>query len=174
MLTKNFFRLAVLVLFAAVSDAAVNKTGSACVVTPLGGASDDTPQILDSFKQCGKDGSITFTEGTYNIKQVMDKLDFENCDLHIYGTFVWSTDIQYWLSHSISVVYAGRSTAWRIGGKNVRMLGHGKALFNGNGQTWYDENKNAGNQNGRPISLTIWQATNFFIDGITWKQTQFW
>jgi hypothetical protein len=117
----------------AVNSAALNKTGSACVVTPLGGTSDDTHQILDAFKQCGKDGSITLSEGTFNIWQVMDKLDFQNCDIHIYGTLIWSTDIQYWLSHSISVVYAGRSTAWRIGGTNVSMQGHGKALFDGNG-----------------------------------------
>lgn len=82
--------------------------------------------------------------------------------------------MQYWLSHSISVVYAGRSTAWRVGGTNISMRGYGKALFDGNGQTWYDENKNAGNQNGRPISLTLWNAKNVLVDGITWRQSQFW
>jgi len=178
MLFRSFFRF--LWLLSGPALAALNKTGSLCTVTPLsslGGASsttDDTPQILDAFKQCGKDGSIVLTEGTFNIGQVMDKLDFSNCDISIYGKLVWSTDIQYWLSHSISVVYAGRSTAWRIGGTNITMRGYGKALFDGNGQKWYDQNKNAGNQNGRPISLTIWKATNFLIDGITWKQTQFW
>lgn len=101
----------------------MNKTGSVCTVTPLGGAAtaDDTPQILDAFKQCGKDGSIILTEGTFNIRAVMDKLDFSNVDISIYGKLVWSTDIQYWLSHSISVVYAGRSTAWRIGGNNITL-----------------------------------------------------
>jgi galacturan 1,4-alpha-galacturonidase len=111
MFMKSFLRLAVLFSLAAINSAALNKTGSDCVVTPLGGTSDDTPQILDAFKQCGKDGSITLSEGTFNIGQVMDKLDFQNCDIHIYGTLIWSTDIQYWLFHSISVVYAGRSTA---------------------------------------------------------------
>lgn len=162
--------------------AAVNKAGTACTVTPLsptpipsgGKPPDDTPQLLSAFKQCGQDGSVEFLPGTYYIGQVMDTLDFRNVDISIRGKFVWSTDIQYWLSHSISVVYAGRSTAWRVGGTNITIKGHGEALFDGNGQTWYDQNRNQGNQNGRPISFTLWNAKNVLIDGITWRQPQFW
>jgi hypothetical protein len=138
-------------------------------------APDDTPQILDAFKQCGHDGRIVFLEGTYNIRQVMNTTDLRNCDIDILGSFVWSGDnIQYWLSHSYSVTYAGRSTAWLLGGTNISMRGYGKALFNGNGQIWIDQNHGQGNQNGRPISLTIWKGTNVYIDGITWKMAQFW
>jgi galacturan 1,4-alpha-galacturonidase len=137
-------------------------------------AGDDTPQILDAFKQCGKGGTINITQGVYNIRQVMNTTDLQNVDIHIYGTLIWDTNIQYWLRSSFSVTYAGRSTAWLLGGNGISMRGHGKALFNGNGQTWYDQNRNQGNQNGRPISLTIWRAKNVFIDGITWRQTQFW
>lgn len=138
-------------------------------------APDDTPQILDAFKQCGKDGRIVFSEGTYNIRQVMNTTDLRNCDIDILGTFVWSGDnIQYWLSHSYSVTYAGRSTAWLFGGTNISMRGYGKALFNGNGQIWIDQNHGQGNQNGRPISLTIWKGTNILVDGITWRMAQFW
>ncbi|KAK0727227.1 glycoside hydrolase family 28 protein [Lasiosphaeria miniovina] len=138
-------------------------------------AADDTPQILDAFKQCGKDGTIIFQEGTYNIRQVMNTTDLRNVSIEIHGTFVWSADnIQYWLSHSYSVTYAGRSTAWLLGGRDISMRGFGRALFDGNGQVWIDQNRNAGNQNGRPISLTIWRANNVFIDGIRWKMAQFW
>ncbi len=178
MLFKMFLSvlLPVVLLFTAPALAAVNVTGTDCVVTPLGGTGkvDDTPQILDAFKKCGQDGTIKFMEGDYQIGQVMDVLNLKNCDIDIYGTFIWSTDIQYWLSHSISVTYSGRSTAWRIGGTNIAIRGHGKALFNGNGQKWYDQNQNKGNQNGRPISLTLWHATNILVDGITWRQPQFW
>jgi len=162
--------------------AAITQTGTACTVTPLsptpvpagGKVPDDTPQFLDAFKRCGKDGSVTFTEGNFYLGQVMDTINLQNVDISIYGTLTWSTDIQYWLSHSLTVTYAGRSTAWRLGGKNITMRGHGKALFFGNGQTWYDQNRNQGNQNGRPISLTLWHATDVLIDGITWRQPQFW
>jgi hypothetical protein len=104
----------------------------------------------------------------------MDTLTFNNVEINMLGRFEWSTDIQYWLRNSISVTYAQRSTAWRLGGNNIRLLGHKKALWFGNGQTWYDQNQNQGNQNGRPISLTIWRANNVLIDGITWRQPQFW
>ncbi|KAH8908662.1 glycoside hydrolase family 28 protein [Coniochaeta sp. PMI_546] len=136
---------------------------------------DDTPQMLEAFKKCGKDGTIIFTEGTFNIRQVMNTTDLSNCDISIYGKFVWSADnIAYWQRSTYSVTYAGRSTAWLFGGKNVSMRGYGKALFDGNGQTWIDQNKNNANQNGRPISLTVWKGTNIYIDGITWRQAQFW
>ena len=42
------------------------------------------------------------------------------------------------------------------------------------GQLWYDQNRGQSNQNGRPISLTLWNARNVLIDGITWRQSQFW
>lgn len=46
--------------------------------------------------------------------------------------------------------------------------GFGKAVFDGNGQAWIDLARGQGNLDGRPISLTVWQGTNVFIDGITW------
>ena len=138
-------------------------------------ADDDTPAILQAFKECGQDGHIILEEGNYMIRQIMDTSNLRNVWIDIYGRLEWSGDnIQYWLSNSISVTYAGRSTAWRMGGTNITMLGHGKALFFGNGQIWYDQNRNQGNQNGRPISLTLWNANDVWIDGITWRQSQFW
>lgn len=174
MLTTIFLPL--LLLLAEVAVGTVTQVGSACTVMPLTGIGtlDDTAQILDAFKKCGKDGSIELTEGTFHMGKVMDTIDLRNCDISIYGTLIWSTDINYWLKNSLSVTYAGRSTAWRLGGNNITLRGYGKALFVGNGQTWYDQNKNQGNQNGRPISLTLWHATNILVDGITWSQPQFW
>ncbi|KAK2731252.1 hypothetical protein FQN55_004897 [Onygenales sp. PD_40] len=152
----------------------VVKEGSTCTVTPLGGDQDDSVQVVDAFLQCGQDGIINFETGTYSIQRVMDIRDISNCEVNIYGTFIWSTDIQYWLSNSISVEYSGRSTAWRLGGDNFTIRGHYQALFDGNGQLWYDQNKNQGNQNGRPISFTLWEARNVLVDGIKWIQPQFW
>jgi len=168
--------LQILLLFSEQALATLTQVGTDCTVTPLGTDSkaDDTPQILDAFKKCGQGGTITLSAGTFYIRQIMDTINLRSVDISIYGTLIWSTDVQYWLSHSISVVYAGRSTAWRIGGTDITMRGYGKALFDGNGQTWYDENKNAGNQNGRPISLTLWKAKNILVDGIRWRQSQFW
>ncbi|ORY71248.1 glycoside hydrolase family 28 protein [Pseudomassariella vexata] len=158
--------------------AALNVTGSTCTVTPLPSTGttdpDDTPQILQAFTQCGKNGKIILAEGLFHIGQIMRTTEFSNVDIEIHGTLKWSSDIQYWLRSSISVTYAGRSTAWLLGGTDIRLRGFGKALFDGNGQLWYDQNRNQGNQNGRPISLTLWNARNVLVDGITWRQSQFW
>ncbi|KAJ4363129.1 hypothetical protein N0V83_010249 [Neocucurbitaria cava] len=70
--------------------------------------------------------------------------------------------------------YTIAKTAFRIGGDNFTIQGHGEAFFFGNGQKWYDQNRNNGNQAGRPISFTLWNAKNVWIDGITWRQPQFW
>lgn len=165
--------LLALLLSSVPSDADVVKDGSTCTVTPLA-SGDDANQIISAFQQCGRDASIVFQPGTYHVGKVMDMEDLRNVDVSLQGTFIWSTDIQYWLRNSISVTYAGRSAAWRIGGNNITIRGHGKTLFDGNGQTWYDQNRNQGNQNGRPISLALWYANDILIDGIEWKQPQFW
>lgn len=42
-----------------------NKT---CTVTPLGGARDDVPQILEAFASCNNGGTVVFPEAsTYHI-----------------------------------------------------------------------------------------------------------
>jgi galacturan 1,4-alpha-galacturonidase len=160
-------------LLATTAHAAMTKNGSVCTVTPSG-SKDDSPALMDAFKQCGQNGKIDVTAGDYTIAKVMDVLDLKNCDISIRGKLTWTDDIQYWVSNSIGVTYSARSTAWRLGGENFTLQGHGQALFFGNGQKWYDANKNGSNMAGRPISLTLWKAKNAWIDGITWRQSQFW
>ena len=181
--------VALLALAFSPASAAVVKSGSVCTVTPLSATmmardnvlgprqakADDTPQILDAFKQCGKDSSIVFQAGTYNIRSVMDTTTLSNVSVDIYGKFLWSADnLQYWIANTLPVTAFSLTTAWKLGGKDISVRGHGKALFDGNGQVWIDENKDGSNRKGRPINLTIWKATNVFIDGITWRQSQFW
>jgi len=149
--------------------AGMTKTGTLCTVTPSG-TKDDSPSIMDAFKQCGQNGQIEITTGDYTIAKVMDVLDLKNCDISIRGKLTWSDDIQYWVRNSVSVTYSQRSTAFRLGGENFTLQGHGEALFFGNGQKWYDVNRDGSNMAGRPISLTLY----VWIDGITWRQSQFW
>ena len=115
----------------------VTQRGHACLVYPEssndGTPSDDTPNILLAFEKCGKDASIVFTEGTFHIKQVMNTTNLVNCNVSLYGEMIWSSDLPYWLSHSIDVVYQNQSTAWLFGGTNVTFRGHGRGKFNGQG-----------------------------------------
>ncbi|KAJ3514052.1 hypothetical protein NLJ89_g2597 [Agrocybe chaxingu] len=154
----------------------VVQNGTACTVTPLsptpvpvgGRPPDDTPQFLDAFRRCGttsSGGSVTFTEGDFYLGQIMDVINLQNVDISIYGRLTWSTDIQYWLSRSIPVTYAQRSTAWRLGGTNITMRGHGKGLFFGNGQLWHtfvahSQNVTMTNLDMNATSATQWTTVN--------------
>ncbi|KAL2128900.1 hypothetical protein VTI74DRAFT_8495 [Chaetomium olivicolor] len=119
---------------------------------------DDTPQILSAFSQCSRDSTIIFREGNYHIRQVMDTTNLFNVSIE----------------KSFSATYAGRQTAWRIGGKGITMRGFGKGTFDGNGQAWIDLARGQGNLEGRPIALTVWKGENVVIDGLTWRMAQFW
>ena len=88
----------------------VVNNGTTCYVYPeslvySGLPVDDTPSILQAFDLCGINGSVVFTDDTFYVDQVMNTTNLLNCNVDIYGTLIWSTNIPYWLSHSISVVY---------------------------------------------------------------------
>jgi len=128
------------------SLAYVANTGTSCTVYPeslthSGQPVDDTPSILQAFSLCGINGSIVLpANNTYYINQVMNTTNLLNCDVSIYGELIWSTNVPYWLSHSIPVVYANLSTAWLFGGTNVTLRGYGQGRFVGNGTLFYFPN----------------------------------
>lgn len=166
-----------LALLPLVSSFVVNN-GTSCYLYPeslthFGQPVDDTPSILQAFEICGTNGTVIFTDHTFHINQIMNTSNLLNTNVEIYGDLRWSDNIPYWLSHSIDVVYQNQSTAWLFGGTNVSLTGKGGS-FNGNGQAWYTENRNNSNQPGRPISITFFNSTNLYIDGLTIIQPQFW
>ncbi|KAK3621011.1 hypothetical protein LTR56_023054 [Elasticomyces elasticus] len=163
-------------LAACVSGYVVNN-GTDCYLYPeslthFGQPVDDTPSVVQAFELCGTNGTVIFTNHTFHMDQVMNTTNLANCDVEIIGELLWSTNIPYWLSHSINVGLQNQSTAWLFGGTNVTMTGGGS--FNGNGQTWYTQNRNNGNEPGRPISITFFNSTNLFVDNISIIQPQFW
>ncbi|KAH9901873.1 glycoside hydrolase family 28 protein [Xylariomycetidae sp. FL2044] len=172
-----------LLFFIKPTHAALHVAGSTCTVTPLPQTGttaepNDVPQILSALSTCGTDGTVVLDGDLFHMGSVMETTSLRNVTIEIRGMLRWSSDIQWyvhWLRNSLPVTYAGRSTAWKLGGDGIRMYGvDGKAVFDGQGQLWYDQNRNQSNQNGRPISLTLWYATNVVIDGIRWTQAQFW
>lgn len=85
----------------------------------------------------------------------------------------WSTDVSYWLNNSLPVGYQNQSTAWILGGDNIRFNGNGCGTFDGNGETWYKFNNGTSNYPGRPHALTI-AATNSVFQGINFLRSQMW
>jgi polygalacturonase len=89
----------------------------------------------------------------------------------------WSTDIQYWLNHSMPVGYQNQSTAFLLGGNNVRIEGHGTGTLDGNGDYWYEwirKQPNTSNYPGRPHAITLNGLTNSIIKGLNFVRSQMW
>ncbi|CZR56855.1 related to exopolygalacturonase [Phialocephala subalpina] len=151
-----------------------NDPRPTCVVKTLLNSTDDTPVILDAFKNCGHGGSIVFLNQTYNINTVMNTTGLRDCEIDIYGTLIWGKNISYWLNNSLPLGYQNQSSAWFLGGDNIKVRGHGYGTLDGNGQTWYDFVNGASNYPHRPHALTIWKATNSIFEGLRFVQSQMW
>ncbi|OGM40283.1 galacturan 1 [Aspergillus bombycis] len=101
----------------------------------------------------------------------------EDVDIDLGGTLLWSTNIQYWLNHSLPVGYQNQSTAFILGGNNVRVDGHGIGTLDGNGDTWYQwikEQPNTSNYPGRPHAITFNGLTNSVVRGLRFLRSQMW
>ena len=165
-------------VFATLGAGYVVNEGSTCTLYPEslsndGQPVDDVPSIHEAFDLCGVDGEVIFADYTFNINSVLNTTNLANCDVSLQGELLFSTDIDYWLSNSYSVVFQNQSTAWLFGGTNVTFRGEG-GWYNGQGQAWYTEARNQSNQPGRPISITFYNSTNLLVDGLSIIQPQFW
>ncbi|KAH8178457.1 glycosyl hydrolases family 28 domain-containing protein [Sarocladium implicatum] len=170
--------LSILLSLAAAVAGYVVREGNTCTLYPEslrhnGDEVDDAPSVHEAFEQCGHGGKVIFSDNTFFINSVLNTTNLENCDVSLQGELRWSTDFDYWKENVYSVIFQNQSTCWLFGGTNVTFLGEG-GWYNGNGQAWYDQNKNQSNQYGRPISITFYNSTNLWIDGLTIIQPQFW
>jgi galacturan 1,4-alpha-galacturonidase len=145
-----------------------------CELYPLGNGLDDAPNILQAFDNCGVNGTVVFTNNTFNINTVLNTTNLYNCHIHIYGTLRWSTNITYWTSLRFPILFESLSTGWLLGGKDVKVHGYGYGTIDGQGQVWYDWNKNKTNKPGRPMALTVYNSDNLIIRGLRIVQAQFW
>jgi polygalacturonase len=171
-------RFLLLGALAPLTAAYVVNNGTTCTLYPEalnhnGEAVDDAPSIHQAFDLCGINGTVIFSDNTFNINSVLNTTNLLNCDVSLRGELRFSDNIPYWLSHSYNVVLQNQSTAWLFGGTNVTLRGEG-GWYNGQGQAWYTENQNNSNQPGRPISITFYNSTNLLADNLRIIQPQFW
>ena len=111
-----------------------------CVIEPSG-KSDSAPAIIHALNECGRNGPhergvVIFKNETYHILSVMNTTGLSNLDIEHHGTLLWSTDIPYWLTHSLPVGYQNQSSAWLFGGDNIHWNGYSYGTLDGNGQVW--------------------------------------
>jgi hypothetical protein len=156
----------------------VVNEGTTCTLYPeslshRGHAVDDSPSIQQAFDMCGTNGTVIFSKNLFHVNTVLNTTNLLNCDVHLRGELRLSTNIPYWRTHAISVVLQDQVTAWLFGGTNVNFYGEG-GFYNGQGQEWYNANRNQSNQPGRPMSITFYNSTNLFVDSLRVIQPQFW
>ncbi|KAI0173859.1 extracellular exo-polygalacturonase-like protein [Pestalotiopsis sp. NC0098] len=157
--------------------AAVGASDRKICEVPASGtnATDDAPAILAAFDECGQGGTVLFTENTtYYVNTVMEVSGLEDCHVDVRGTLLWSTDIQYWLNHSLPVGYQNQSTAFKLGGDRVLIDGHGHGTFDGNGGVWYHYASGISNLAGRPHALTLDGLNNSRVTGLQMLRSQMW
>ncbi|KAK7019135.1 alpha-L-rhamnosidase rgxB [Favolaschia claudopus] len=165
----------------ALADPAVSspeRQRKTCVIKASGtNATDDGPAIREAFENCGQHSRVVFEATTYYVNSILDIRGLEDVDIDIYGKLLWSTDIQYWLNHSLPVGYQNQSTAFILGGNNLRIDGHNTGTFDGNGDYWYSFiSKQSVHSNfpGRPHALTLNGLTNSVVTGLNFLRSQMW
>ncbi|KAJ5239690.1 pectin lyase fold/virulence factor [Penicillium chermesinum] len=156
----------------------VVNEGTTCTLYPesliyKGQAVDDAPSIQQAFDLCGTNGTVIFSENLFHVNSVLNTTNLLNVDVHLRGELRFSSNIPYWRTHAISVILQDQVTAWLFGGTNVTFHGEG-GFYNGNGQEWYNANRNQSNQPGRPISFTVYDSTNLLVDNLRVIGPQFW
>lgn len=146
-----------------------------CMVFPNFRGEDDAPVIMNALnRQCRKDSLVVFPGSTYNIQSNMTTTGMENVSVHQFGRFVWSTNIDYWLSVSMPVGFQNQSTVWYFGGDRITWDGHGVGTLDGNGQVWYDWAKSQGNLPHRPMMINWRKMSNSVVRGMRFVQSQMW
>ncbi|KIY63463.1 glycoside hydrolase family 28 protein [Cylindrobasidium torrendii FP15055 ss-10] len=149
-----------------------------CTLEPLGDGFDDTDQVLDAIAQCGNGGTTTFGEGLYNITRKMTwELQDAKVDLHGFLSFV--PDVEYWLDaeNTYRVVFIQSQASWFVvTGQDFEIDAHGTGGIQGNGQPWWDYFRvhQKADGDGRPISLTLHQATNGTVKDFQIQSPPFW
>ena len=159
-----------LLALATVAVGYVVNEGSVCTLYPEslvhnGQPVDDVPSIHEAFTLCGVNGTVVFSNYTYNVASVINTTNLLNVEVLVRGVLKFSDNISYWRSHSYSVIFQNQVTAWLFGGKNVTYRGEG-GWIDGNGQAWYTYNHNRANLPGRPITLTVFNAADVLLDNL--------
>ncbi|KAH7139579.1 extracellular exo-polygalacturonase-like protein [Dendryphion nanum] len=174
----KFFIFSVLALCASAGKAYTIHTRRTCTIEGGGSnATDDAPAIRAAFEECKKNGKVIFAPKTYYINSALNITGLEDVEIDIQGELLWSTNIQYWLNASLPVGYQNQSTAFILGGNNVRIDGQGVGTFNGNGDYWYEwirQQPNTSNYPGRPHQLTFNGLTNSVVKGLRFLRSQMW
>ncbi|ROT39603.1 exo-rhamnogalacturonase B [Sodiomyces alkalinus F11] len=146
-----------------------------CHLRPHPRDGDDVPALLRTFnRRCRRNSIIVLPGPVYHINSPMNTTHLHNVVIEQYGRLLWSDDIDYWLSVSMPIGFQNQSTVWNFGGRHVIWNGHGVGTMDGNGQAWYDWNRNRGNAPRRPMNIHLVDIRDSVLRGLRFVQSQMW
>ncbi|EJT99150.1 pectin lyase-like protein [Dacryopinax primogenitus] len=157
---------------------ATTQHGKTCILSPLGVGKDDTDQVLAAISRCGKGGHTVFRPGGFNITRKMT-WELEDATVDLWGYLNFQPDIQYWLNYNNTyrVVFVQSQALWFVvTGSDFIIDAHNAGGINGNGQPWWEyfTQHTKADGDGRPISLTVYQAQRATIKGFRIESPPFW
>ncbi|KAJ7236867.1 pectin lyase fold/virulence factor [Mycena haematopus] len=149
-----------------------------CTISPLGAGHDDTDHVLAAIAKCRHGGHTVLQHGVYNItrKMTWDLIDAK-VDLH--GSLSFEPNIQFWLNanNTYRVVFIQSQASWFvITGRDFEVDAHNTGGIQGNGQPWWNFFTTTPREDGdgRPISLTVFQAVRGVIRNFAIEAPPFW
>lgn len=154
---------------------ALSEGRSLCHLTPHPQGEDDAPLLLETFNgPCRTKSLIVLPGPIYHIHRPMNTTHLDDVVIEQYGRLLWSDDIAFWLGASMPIGFQNQSTVWNLGGRRVTWNGHGIGTLDGNGQAWYDWNRNRGNAARRPMNLHLVDIRDSVLRGLRFVQSQMW
>ncbi|KAH7912878.1 pectin lyase fold/virulence factor [Hygrophoropsis aurantiaca] len=157
---------------------AASTWNKVCTLAPLGDGQDDTDQVEAAIAQCGQNGLTVFETGNYNITRKMT-WDLASSRIELHGYLNFQPDIQYWLNanNTYRVVYIQDQASWFVvTGHDFHIDAFNTGGINGNGQPWWNYYTTVPrlDGDGRPLSLTVYQATRGRISNFHIQSPPFW
>jgi len=175
-MVRLFASLSLLCLGLGASAAATRS--KTCTISPLGHGRDDTDQVLAAIEKCGHSGTTVLQEGQFNITRKMT-WDLVDAQVDLHGTLNFVPDIQFWLNanNTYRVVFIQDQASWFVvTGSDFTVDAHNTGGIQGNGQPWWDyyTNHTRLDGDGRPLSLTVFNATRGTIANFHIQSPPFW
>lgn len=157
---------------------ALSSGDKTCLLAPLGHGRDDTEQVLNAIKRCGRGGRVILTEGDYNITRRMT-WDLQSATVDLKGFLNFVPNINYWLQNESTyrVIFIQDQASWFvITGHDFTVDAHNTGGIQGNGQPWWEyfTNHTREDGDGRPVSLTLSNVTRGTISNFKINSPPFW
>lgn len=82
-------------------------------------------------------------------------------------------DLQYWRNNSFPVAFQNHAAGIILSGSDIRIDAHGTGGVHGNGDAWYNEEKET-TRPGRPMPFVLWNVSNVAVHGLSVWQPPLW